>query len=203
MAALIWPLSPLQAQKQQDWIQEAYHKSYFYEGLEKFDAAIKTLAPVLKNFSNGYTVNLRHGWLFYRLGRYGNSKRHYDAAIKAAPASLEAKLGLLLPLLAQERYAEAEGVCYQILRVDFFNYYGNLRLIKSLRKQGKSNLALKVTYKMLDINPSDVYFLAESGLLYVQLKKPDKVASVFRAVLILDPENLRAREHLGLMPSAQ
>ena len=203
LATVFLLLSPgsLLAKEDGQWIQAAYHKSYFYERMEKFADAIKVLMPVLKGFPSTYTVNLRMGWLYYRLGGFGNSLRHYEKAIQALPDSLEAKLGLQLPLLAQERYAEAEKISYQILRIDYYNYYANLRLVIALRRQRRADVALKAVETMLGRYPNDVLFLTEMGLLYAQLERRDEMTRVFQSVVLLDPENISAREHLGLVPS--
>jgi len=88
-------------------IQEAYHKSFNYEQIEDYENAIRALSPVLDEYPNGYTVNLRLGWLYYLLGRYANSIEHYQKAVQIVPTSLEAKNGLMLPMLAQNKYSDA------------------------------------------------------------------------------------------------
>jgi len=179
------------------WIQQAYHKSFHYEQTENYKAAIKSLLPVVRAYPKGYTANLRLGWLYYLMGRYANSIAHYEVAIKTAPNAIEAKIGKLLPLLAQERYSEAEQTTYQILNTDFYNYLGNLRLSIALRKQNKTKLALEVVNKMLFLYPTDVNFLVELGLLYDQKGEKEKAAAVFRDVIVLAPENVTAKSYLG------
>ncbi len=179
------------------WIQKAYHKSFHYEQTENYKAAIKSLLPVVRAYPKGYTANLRLGWLYYLLGRYANGIAHYDIAIKVAPSSLEAKVGKLLPLLAQERYSEVEQMAYQILNIDFYNYFGNLRLAIALRKQKKTDLAIEVVNKMLILYPTNISFLVELGLLHDQQGKVDKAVAVFRDVIILAPENVTAKNYLG------
>ena len=85
-------------------IREAYHKSYRYEKAQNYSDAIKSLAPIITAFPQAYTVNLRLGWLNYLTGSFATSRTHYLAAIKAAPDSIEAKLGHTLPLVAQEKW---------------------------------------------------------------------------------------------------
>jgi len=179
------------------WIQQAYHKSFHYEQTENYKAAIKSLLPVVRAYPKGYTANLRLGWLYYLMGRYANSIAHYEVAIKTAPNAIEAKIGKLLPLLAQERYSEAEQTTYQILNTDFYNYLGNLRLSIALRKQNKTKLALEVVNKMLFLYPTDVSFLVELGLLYDQKGEKEKAAGVFWDVIVLAPENVTAKSYLG------
>jgi tetratricopeptide (TPR) repeat protein len=179
------------------WIQQAYHKSFHYEQTQNYSAAINALLPVVRGYPKGYTVNLRLGWLYYLMKHYANSIAHYDVAIKTAPTAVEAKVARLLPLLAQERYSEVEQTAYQVLNIDFYNYYGNLRLAVALRKQNKTYLALEVVYKMQALYPADVTFLVESGLLLHKKGERDKAVAVFQGVIVLDPENVTAKSYLG------
>ncbi len=177
-------------------IKEAYHRSYQYEKMENYDDAIKVLLPVYKEYPDGYTINLRLGWLYYIAGKYANSIFHYEKAIKAIPYSLEAKLGYTLPLLAKKEFSRVEKVCYQILYTDYYNYYGNLRLSYSLRMQKKYDIALRVVNKMLYLYPTDINFLLELAILKKETGKDKEAEKIFKDILILDPENVVAKEFL-------
>lgn len=179
-----------------DEIKDAYYRSYQYEKTGNYEDAIKSLMPVYKSYPEGYTINLRLGWLYYLNKKYANSIFHYEKAMKVAPYSIEAKLGYTLPLLAQGKYADVEKVCYQILNTDFYNYYGNLRLSFVLRMQKKYDIAEKVINKMLVIYPTDLNFLLELGLLKFFTGKKDEAKKILRDLLILDPENVTAKEYL-------
>ncbi|HHG74140.1 MAG TPA: hypothetical protein ENK22_03775 [Persephonella sp.] len=179
-----------------DEIKDAYYRSYQYEKTGNYEDAIKSLMPVYQSYPEGYTINLRLGWLYYLDKKYANSIFHYEKAMKVAPYSIEAKLGYTLPLLAQGKYADVERVCYQILNTDFYNYYGNLRLSFVLRMQKKYDIAEKVINKMLVIYPTDLNFLLELGLLKFFTGKKDEAKKILRDLLILDPENVTAKEYL-------
>jgi tetratricopeptide (TPR) repeat protein len=177
-------------------IRDAYHKSYRYEKAQNYEDAIKAITPVIVAYPQGYTVNLRFGWLYYLSGNYANSKVYYQAAIKSAPASIEAKLGYTLPLLAQERYDETETITRQVLRIDASNYYASLRLAFSLRMQKKYDAAEEVLNRILPLYPTDVKFLAELGLVKVAQEQREAARRIFADVLTLDPENVVAKEQL-------
>jgi tetratricopeptide (TPR) repeat protein len=180
-----------------DEIREAYHISYRYEKAQNYDDAIKSIAPVLTAYPQGYTVNLRLGWLYYLSGNYANAKTYYQAAMKSAPASLEAKLGYTLPLLAQARYDETETITKQIVRVDASNYYASLRLAFALRMQKKFEAAEEVLNRLLLLYPTDVKFLTELGLVKVAQDQHSAARRIFADVLTLDPENVAAKEYLS------
>jgi tetratricopeptide (TPR) repeat protein len=177
-------------------IKDAYYKSYNYEKMGNYTDAIKAIMPVYNNYPKTYTVNLRLGWLYYLNENYANSLEHYRKAIKISPYSLEAKLGELLPLLVRERYGEVEKKAFQILDADYYNYYGNLRLVFALRMQQKSDLAEKIALKMLAIYPIDVSFLTEYALIKFAQGEKDTAFKLFYDILILDPENVTAKSYI-------
>ncbi len=176
----------------EDWIRQAYHDSIAAERVENYGKAIDAMLPVLRAYPEVYTPNLRLGWLYYLDGRYRNSITHYEQAIKAYSASLEARNGLMLPLLAQQKYAEVEQQAYQVLNVDYYNYFANLRLIAALLGQKKYKLASDVALKMTAINPTSVEFLQLLAQGYYGLGETDKAAATFGDVAILDPGNQAA-----------
>lgn len=177
-------------------IKEAYQKSYQYEESENYVDAIKSIWPVYKEYPKTYTVNLRLGWLFYLNKNYANSLDAYERAAQISPNSIEAQLGQLLPLMAQDRNKDVEKIAFQILENDYYNYYGNLRLSYALRKQEKYDSAEKVALKMLTVYPTDVLFLTEYGLTKDGRGEVEKAITVFLDILILDPENVIAKEYL-------
>jgi tetratricopeptide (TPR) repeat protein len=180
-------------------LAETYARSYTYEQVDDYQNAIRTLTPLLEKDPEGYTINLRLGWLYYLSQNYANSIRHYQEAMKAVPSSLEAKLGYTLPLMAQGKFSEVESIAYRIIDVDHYNYYANLKLAYSLRMQGKLDLARKVIDKMLALYPIDVNYLSEKAL--VEYARADTVTSVkiLEDILVLDPENTTAKSYLPLL----
>ncbi|WP_457640121.1 tetratricopeptide repeat protein [Persephonella sp.] len=177
-------------------IKKSYYRSYQYEKTGDYENAVKALSFVYNEYPDSYTVNLRLGWLYYLMKKYANSVFHYEKAIKAAPYSVEAKLGLTLPLLAQQKFSDVEKVCYQILKTDYYSYYGNLRLSYVLRAQKKFKEAKSVDIKMLTLYPTDVNFLLELALSEFYMGNKKDAQKLFKDILILDPENPTAKEYL-------
>ena len=183
-------------QEQEVDIRGSYLRSYEYERAQDYDNAIRALSPVYEAYPSGYTVNLRMGWLFYLNGNFANAVAHYEVAGAAAPSALEPKLGRLLPLMAQGRWDSAEALAYQIVSVDHYSYYGNLRLGIALRMQGKLDAAYQVVLKMATAYPTDTLFLQELARLAVARGDQDEAVRLYTDVLILDPENQEARTYL-------
>jgi tetratricopeptide (TPR) repeat protein len=160
------------AKMSESGIRECYYKSYRYEKARNYNDAIKSLLLVQQDFPNGYTVNLRLGWLNYLAANFAGAQAYYRAAIKLLPASIEPKLGMLLTLQAQGRYVQMESLARQVLEKDAFNFYGTLRLSAALRMQKKYALAMEGLSRLRSMYPADPQLFAEeSELLKAQGKK--------------------------------
>lgn len=189
---LVWFLWSGQTIAQQT-AKDAFATSYRYEKAQNYPDAINSLL-VIKD--KGYLYDLRLGWLYYLSGNYANARLHYQSAVASAPAAIEPRLGLTLPLMAQMRYDEVESVAKQILMVDPSNFTANLRLCMVLRYQQKNSQALEIARRMLKLYPTDVSFLAEQGLLLAATSEIAEAKKSFEVVLTLDPENVTAKSYL-------
>jgi len=154
---------------------------------------------VYNEYSKAYGVNNRLGYLYRLNAQFKNAETHYKLAAAALPDALTPKLGLMYVYLQAKKYDEANKIGYQILSIDYYNYYGNLRLAYVLRQIDQLELAEKVLIKMLVRYPSDVLYLTEFGLLKYQQKDFVRAAAVMQDVLILDPENVDARSVLQVL----
>ncbi len=181
--------------KQDAKSSEAVRKSVEYEKSQDYRKAIQEILAQYDAHPEDYTFNLRLGWLCYLAGDYRRAVKYYDLAIQLAPQAIEPKLGRLLPLLADTRYAEAQSTAEQVVRVDPGNYYGNLRLAFALRMQGRFASAEPVVQRMLAAYPADIPFLLESALLDVAQNKKESAQETFAEVLSLDPNNAVAKPY--------
>ncbi len=182
----------------EDPVRDAYLRSFQYESKQNYDDAIRTLIPIYNKYPKAYTLNLRIAWLHYLSGHYANSIKHYETAATTTPSALEPQLGKLLPLLAQERYEEAEQTANKVIRTDTNNYYANLRLIIATRMQNKYAAAQNATRKMRALYPSDIHFIAQDALIHEQLKDFNTASALYWDLLILDPENITAKRYFGM-----
>ncbi len=177
-------------------ISQAYYKSYNYEKSGNYKDAIKALQLVYSEYSKAYGVNNRLGYLYRLNAQFKNAETHYKQAATALPDALTPKLGLMYVYLQAKKYDEANKIGYQILSIDYYNYYGNLRLAYVLRQIEQPDLAEKILIKMLTRYPSDVTYLTELGLLKYQQENFVRATAIMQEVLILDPENVDARSVL-------
>jgi len=178
------------------YIKKQYFKSYDYEQMGKYSEAIKVLAPLYNKYPKGYTLNLRFGWLFYLNKNYNNAIKYYENASIINTYALDPKLGLIRIYLDTYSYTKAESISYQILKIDYYNYYANLYLIKSLIAQSKYDTAQKITVKMLNVYPTDVLYLEQLAIIY-KYKKSPLLNQLYNDILILDPNNVYVRNKLN------
>ncbi len=176
-------------------IKKQYFKSYDYEQMGKYSEAIKVLAPLYSKYPKGYTLNLRFGWLFYLNKNYNDAINYYKKASIINNYALDPKLGLIRIYLDTYSYTKAETISYEILKIDFYNYYANLYLIKALIFQNKLDTAKKITLKMLALYPTDILFLEQLAFIY-EKQNNKYLQELYKNILILDPNNVYVRNKL-------
>lgn len=164
-------------------------QSYNYEKMGQYTEAIKVLAPIYKQYPNGYTLNLRYGWLFYLNHNYADAQKYYQKASTLKPYAIDPRLGLANVYLATQSYKKVQTIAAEILKTDYYNYYGNLYFIKALIAQKKYKTAQQVTMKMLALYPTEVLFLEQLALIYKATASP-YFDHLCKDILTLDPNNV-------------
>lgn len=179
-----------------DSAAELFQRSYDHEATGKIQDALGALDQLPQGRKDAYVAQLRRGWLLYKLGRSLESIDAYGKAITLEPRSVEARVGILGPQMAMRRWADAEGMAREALKLDPGNYLANLRLAFSLYSLGRYPESASVYRRLLDSYPSDVE--VRSGLGWAQLKsgKAADAAKEFREVLEIAPRNALAIEGL-------
>jgi tetratricopeptide (TPR) repeat protein len=176
-------------------IIQAYYKSYNYEKMGDYKDAIKVLIPVYNKYPKVYSLNLRFGWLFYLNKQFINAIKYYQKASIVYPSSIEPKLGLMRVYNAIGDYNSVLSIGDSILKKDYYNFYGNYYEIIALKSKGDYRTALKIVNKMLYLYPTSILYLEQLGEIYWKIDKT-KARVVFENLLILDPNNLVAKEYL-------
>ena len=170
-------------------IKTMYLKSYDYEKMQQYQEAIKVLTPLYNQYSNGYTLNLRFGWLFYLDKKYSDALKYYKKASLINSYAINPKLGLIRLYLATASYGQAEIIAQEVLKIDYYNYSANLLLAQTLIAQGKFDIAQKVVNKMLLLYPTDIAFLEQLAIIYKSTKNV-YLKQLYEDILILDPNNI-------------
>jgi len=176
-------------------IKSQYFKSYDYEQMQKYGEAIKVLSPLYKKYPKGYTLNLRFGWLFYLDKKYNDSIKYYKKASLINPYALDPRLGLIRVYLDTYSFKKAEQVSYELLKIDYYNYYANLYVIKALIAQKKYDIATEIINKMLALYPTEISYLEQLAIVY-KLTNNKYLQKLYEDILILDPNNVLVRSNL-------
>jgi tetratricopeptide (TPR) repeat protein len=177
--------------------QEAvWQSSYTYEAAGKYVDAMSVLDTVTANGPDAELKLLRRGWLFYLPGRMDESIREYRLAIERNPKSIDARLGLTLPLLATKRWREAEQASKAVLDLAPNSYVGQVRLATAQEGLQDWSALLKTASSLTTSFPTDatsfVYLARANAWLG---KKPEALAA-YSAVLARAPGNTEAKNYI-------
>ena len=175
----------------------AWQSSYKLEAAGKYGAAITALDQMRVNDPDAEFKLLRRGWLYYLVGSFDESIREYRFAIDHNSKSIDARLGVTLPLLAQKRWREAEQSARAVLELAPNNYIALVRLMTALEARQNWAVMEKTAATMVIGYPSD-----ETAYLYlarakVQLGKRDDAIAAYIAVLSRTPGQQEAINYLN------
>ncbi len=170
-----------------------WSQSIQFEAQTNYAAAIKAL----EGAPSTYLIEQRRGWLNYVSGNLTNSVHYYQKAIALDEDGLDARLNLWFPLTAAGLHAEAELEMRKALRKYPANYFARLRLGTSLRYQARYPEAADTLVGLLTNYPNDITALLELGLTRASQGRVVAARSIFKSVLLLDPENAIAKYELA------
>jgi tetratricopeptide (TPR) repeat protein len=181
----------------QNTVQEAFNKSYVLESGKKYNEAIEALKS--SNAINNYPIQIRLGWLTYSAKRYNESVMAYKKAAELMPASVEALLGAVNPLVAQNKWEEVEQTYLAILKNDPKNSTINFRLGQIYYNRKEYPKAEKYFSTALNLYPFDYDSMLMSGWNYYFLGKYSEAKELFNRVLLYSPKDTSALEGIGLI----
>jgi len=178
-------------------ISKCYAKSYEYEKQKQYTKAIKALKPVYLNYPNTYTVNYRLGWLYYLNNNFSNSLDHLNKASAIIPQSTETIAVMIYVYKAKADWETVEMLSVQWLKKDYYNLTANYWYAISLKMEAKYSLSIKISNKILALQPTSSVFLQELGENLYLNDQIDESKSVFSNLLILYPNNATALYYLN------
>jgi tetratricopeptide (TPR) repeat protein len=191
--ALLLMLSPLMVQAEDN---SAWSNSYQLEAAAQYAQAITALDGVVLNGADAELKSLRRGWLYYLLGSYNESIREYRYANERNAKSVDARLGIVLPLLAQQRWREAEMYANLALELSPNNYTALLRVTLAQEGLGDWEKMEKSAERMTVAYPTDVSAFVYLARAKAWLNKKSEALAAYRAVLVRFPGHLEATAYL-------
>ncbi len=189
-------LLSLTAHAQNDVIK-AFQQSYTLEKTGKNKEALDALKKVYRE--DNYELNLRLGWLAYLSGMFTESIAYYNNAIQKMPMSIEARLGIVLPLAAMGNWNQIIEQYNKILRIDPQNSLVNYRMgvIFYERKQyAKAESYLKKVVNLFPFDHDSLLMLA-----WTKYKQGDynQAKLLFLKALEAYPTDESAKQGLSLL----
>jgi tetratricopeptide (TPR) repeat protein len=174
----------------------AWLASYNAEVAGKLQEALNALSQLPPGRRDGYLANFRRGWLQYRLGRYAESISAYRSASSLEPASIEARVAMLLPQLALTKWNDLEQTAEEVLARDPENYLALQRLAFAKFSTQHFGEAERLYRRLLVLYPSDVEMRSCLGWTVLRMGKQKEALSLFSEVLELNPTHALAKQGL-------
>lgn len=176
--------------------EAAWQNSYSLEAAGKYTEAVAAIDGVSVNSPEAELKLIRRGWLFYLLGRFDESIREYRLAMERNSRSVDARLGVTLPLLAAKRWREAEQSARTALEMVPGNYTALVR--QAVAQEGLRDWAAmaRTGATLVALYNSDAtahVYLARAN---AWLGKRDDALASYNAVLVRYPGHLEARAYI-------
>lgn len=171
--------------------------SYALEASGQYEQAAALMVPEMDHGKASEFALLRYGWLNYLQGNYNDSIRAYTRALERNARSLDARLGISLPLLAQKRWKEASRYLQQVLAQSPLNYTAHVRLMICEEGQRKWETLEKHAHNMASYYPSDATILVYQARAHAWLGNKEDAAKAYKRVLIRDTDNVEASRFIN------
>jgi tetratricopeptide (TPR) repeat protein len=182
-----------------DSVPDLYRQSYAAEARGDY-AGANELMERLGPAGGTYVAQLRKGWLHYLAGRHAQAAEAYQRAAALEPAAVEARLGAMLPLMALRRWKDAERLGEEALLLAPGDVTAVSRLAFIQYSQGQWARAEPLYRRALAAWPASAEMRTGLGWTLLKLGRHKEAREVFEAVLLFAPDQLSAREGLGLVP---
>lgn len=166
-----------------------FRRSYQEEAAGRMPAALEALNALREGERGSYLALLRRGWLLYQSGRHADAIAAYSQALAKEPASIEARLGRLLPRMALRQWPAVEAGAKEVVDLDALNYLGGLRLAYAVFNQNRFAEAERLYRRTLARYPSDAELRAGVGWSLLKSGKPAEARQMFVEALAAAPDS--------------
>jgi tetratricopeptide (TPR) repeat protein len=173
--------------------ESAWQNSYKLEASGKYSEAITAIDSVAANGADAELKSLRRGWLYYLQGNYSEAIREYRYSVERNKQSVDARLGITLPMLAQKRWREAEQNARESLELAPNNYTGLLRLTLALEGQRDWGNMAKTATTLVNSYPTDATAYTYLARAYAWQGRRNEAVAAYSAVLSRYPGHLEAK----------
>lgn len=174
-----------------------WQQSFTHEAAGRYAEAAAALEPVLRDKPNHEFALLRRAWLNYLQGRHNEAIRDYNQALTLNFKSLDARHGVTLPLMAQQRWTEAALEARKAINAGTdWDYTGHLHLMISEEGARKwEDLAEHAAQASLRY-PGDATFLVYQARAHAWMANVARAKAVYGQVLERVPAHIEALEYI-------
>jgi tetratricopeptide (TPR) repeat protein len=177
-----------------------FNASLADEGNGNYTEAVNKMMKIYDKHKDNYMMNLRLGWLNYLRESYDQSKKFYRSALNISDEkSIEAYLGLTLPLAALEEWDEVRNTYSRILKLDPENYTANLRLGQIHLNNADYKNARNYLERAFNAYPGDYELNLSLGWTYYYLGINKRAKELFTTALMLSPDDVSATQGYNLV----
>ncbi len=173
-----------------------WKKSYGLEKQGKYAQAAEAIEPMAKAGKDEYAV-LRYAYLLYKQGRYNDSFDYYRKAMEMNRDSLDARLGITLPLLAQKRWRQVAVYTRQVLVKAEWNHTAHVRLMTAEEGMRKWHTLGRHAQEVTRVYPSDPMLWVYLARARAWMGDVKSAKAAYEKVLIREPDNEEAAEYLA------
>jgi tetratricopeptide (TPR) repeat protein len=177
--------------------EAAWTSSYSLEANKKYADALAALNAIPASGDDAQLLLLRQGWLTYLQGQYSESVQHYQAAMQQNPKSLDAALGVTLPLLAQQRWQEAAVHAKEVLNASPNQYTASLRLIVAEEGAKDWSSMKKHAEELTEHYPTDTSAFVYLARAYAWLGDKEAAKKAYTEALSRMPKHYEATAYLA------
>ena len=173
---------------------DAWSESYRLEAAARYADAAAQIEGYVRNSEY---AQIRLAWLFYLQGKFSESIAGYRRAQTMNPHSIDAALGVTLPLMAQWRWQEAADASRAVLAKAPWNYTAATRLLaaeeamKQWRQMAEDAAQLAARY------PSDATAWVYVARAEAWQNNVDKAREAYARVLQIVPGHIEATKYLA------
>lgn len=187
MTAILAATAKLPAADTTTQTASAWEQSVTLEEQGDYKGALAKLNDFASQSGDPYLVQLRSGWLSYRLGSYEHAAQCYQTASILAPEAVSPLLGLAYSARALGQAERAASACMKVLAVDPANYSASMMLAGIYFERRNYSGASQIYSAVEKAYPEDAAALSAGSWALLDLGKKNDAAMGFRRLLQMYP----------------
>lgn len=173
-----------------------WEASYQLEAEGMYAEAATLIRPLRGKAPNQVLAVQRTAWLLHLQGNYNDAIQEYRMAIALNPVSVDARLGITLPLMAQKRWREATHKLKVILNLAPWHYTAHIRLLQVEEAQQQWETLARHAQNLARHYPGDATALVYLARARAWQARKSEAKAAYARVLARSPHHVEATRYL-------